>query len=63
MNFLHIPPHPTPNYSTLKELINQGRQKVLEATSALKSLPREPLEDIIGQLVSNREGRGQNSYC
>ncbi|XP_060783490.1 transcriptional regulator ATRX isoform X2 [Neoarius graeffei] len=34
----------------LEELINQGRQKVLEATSALKSLPREPLEDIIGQL-------------
>ncbi|KAI7801457.1 putative transcriptional regulator ATRX-like, partial [Triplophysa rosa] len=34
----------------LEDLINQGRQKVLEATSALKSVPREPLEDIISQL-------------
>ncbi|XP_066504540.1 transcriptional regulator ATRX isoform X2 [Hoplias malabaricus] len=34
----------------LEELINQGRQKVVEATNALKSLPREPLEDIIGQV-------------
>ncbi|XP_072520399.1 transcriptional regulator ATRX isoform X2 [Salminus brasiliensis] len=31
----------------LEELINQGRQKVVEATNALKALPREPLEDII----------------
>lgn len=43
--------------STLKELINQGRQKVLEATNALKALPREPLEDIIGHLVSNWDER------
>lgn len=42
--------------STLKELLNQGRQKVLEATNALKALPREPIEDIIGQLVSNWGG-------
>ncbi|KAA0709068.1 Transcriptional regulator ATRX [Triplophysa tibetana] len=34
----------------LEDLINQGRQKVLEATSALKSVPREPVEDIISQL-------------
>lgn len=34
----------------LEDLINQGRQKVLEATSALKSVPREPFEDIIAQL-------------
>uniref|UniRef100_A0AAR2K9B5 DNA helicase n=1 Tax=Pygocentrus nattereri TaxID=42514 RepID=A0AAR2K9B5_PYGNA len=36
--------------SMLKELINQGRQKVVEATNALKSLPRESLEDVIGQV-------------
>lgn len=36
-----------------KDLINQGRQKVMEATNALKSVPREPLEDIIAQVVSN----------
>lgn len=41
-------------HSTFKDLINQGRQKVLEATSALKSVPREPLEDIIAQVVSDR---------
>ncbi|XP_027010347.2 transcriptional regulator ATRX isoform X1 [Tachysurus fulvidraco] len=34
----------------LEELINQGRQKVVEATNALKALPREPLEDVIGQV-------------
>lgn len=45
--------------SALKDLINQGRQKVMEATNALKALPREPLEDIIGQLVSKRVERGQ----
>uniref|UniRef100_A0AAQ6AC07 DNA helicase n=1 Tax=Amphiprion ocellaris TaxID=80972 RepID=A0AAQ6AC07_AMPOC len=31
----------------LEDLINQGRQKVIEATNALKTLPRESLEDII----------------
>ncbi|KTF93548.1 hypothetical protein cypCar_00023833, partial [Cyprinus carpio] len=35
----------------LEELINQGRQKVMEAANALKSVPREPLEDIIGQVL------------
>uniref|UniRef100_A0A4W4F4B4 DNA helicase n=1 Tax=Electrophorus electricus TaxID=8005 RepID=A0A4W4F4B4_ELEEL len=34
----------------LEELINQGRQKVVEATNALKALPRQPLEDIISQV-------------
>ncbi|KAM9849958.1 transcriptional regulator ATRX isoform 2-T2 [Aulostomus maculatus] len=34
----------------LEELINQGRQKVIDATNALKSLPRESLEDIISRL-------------
>uniref|UniRef100_A0AAZ3QHM8 DNA helicase n=1 Tax=Oncorhynchus tshawytscha TaxID=74940 RepID=A0AAZ3QHM8_ONCTS len=32
------------------ELINQGRQKVMEATNALKFLPRESLEDTIGRV-------------
>ncbi len=40
--------------SVFKDLINQGRQKVLEATNALKSVPRESLEDIIAQVVSDR---------
>ncbi|XP_044218981.1 transcriptional regulator ATRX isoform X1 [Thunnus albacares] len=34
----------------LEDLINQGRQKVIEATNALKNLPRESLEDIIGRV-------------
>ncbi|XP_053180071.1 transcriptional regulator ATRX isoform X1 [Scomber japonicus] len=34
----------------LEDLINQGRQKVIDATNALKSLPRESLEDIIGRV-------------
>lgn len=42
----------------LKELINQGRQKVVEATNALKALPREALEDIIGQVVSDGRESG-----
>ncbi|XP_034037163.1 transcriptional regulator ATRX [Thalassophryne amazonica] len=34
----------------LEDLINQGRQKVLEATNALKTLPRDSLEDIIAKV-------------
>ncbi|XP_074504493.1 transcriptional regulator ATRX isoform X2 [Sebastes fasciatus] len=34
----------------LEDLINQGRQKVIEATNALKTLVRESLEDIIGRV-------------
>uniref|UniRef100_A0A8C7G8N3 DNA helicase n=1 Tax=Oncorhynchus kisutch TaxID=8019 RepID=A0A8C7G8N3_ONCKI len=37
-------------YSKWGELINQGRQKVMEATNALKFLPRESLEDTIGRV-------------
>lgn len=36
----------------VQSLINQGRQKVIEATNALKTLPREPLEDTISKVVS-----------
>lgn len=36
-----------------QSLINQGRQKVIEATNALKALPRESLEDVIAQVVSS----------
>lgn len=35
-------------------LINQGRQKVIEATNALKMVPRESLEDIISKVVRLR---------
>ncbi|XP_016110474.1 transcriptional regulator ATRX [Sinocyclocheilus grahami] len=34
----------------LEDLIYQGRQKVMEAANALKSVPREPMEDIIAQV-------------
>ncbi|KAK2904027.1 transcriptional regulator ATRX isoform X1 [Channa argus] len=34
----------------LEDLINQGRQKVIEATNALKSLARVSLEDTIGRI-------------
>lgn len=35
-----------------QDLVNQGRQKVIEATNALKTLSRETLEDIIARVVS-----------
>ncbi|KAK5605646.1 hypothetical protein CRENBAI_008563 [Crenichthys baileyi] len=35
----------------LEDLINQGRQKVIEATNALKSLARESVEDIIARIL------------
>ncbi|XP_056456095.1 transcriptional regulator ATRX isoform X2 [Gadus chalcogrammus] len=34
----------------LEDLINQGRQKVMEATNSLKTLQRESLEDIIARV-------------
>ncbi|KAM8907772.1 transcriptional regulator ATRX isoform 2-T2 [Spinachia spinachia] len=34
----------------LEDLINQGRQKVIEATTSLKTLARESLEDTIAKL-------------
>lgn len=40
------------SFICLQTLLNQGRQKVIEATNALKTLPREPLEDTIGKVVS-----------
>lgn len=40
-----------PCFVFAQELINQGRQKVIEATNALKSLSRESLEDIISRVV------------
>lgn len=36
----------------LQDLINQGRQKVIEATTSLKTLARESPEDTIARLVS-----------
>ncbi|XP_069027436.1 transcriptional regulator ATRX [Embiotoca jacksoni] len=38
------------NNQQLEDLINQGRQKVIEATNALKTLSRESLEDIIARV-------------
>ncbi|XP_040903531.1 transcriptional regulator ATRX [Toxotes jaculatrix] len=38
------------NNQQLEDLINQGRQKVIEATNALKTLSREPLEDTIARV-------------
>ncbi|XP_023672169.1 transcriptional regulator ATRX [Paramormyrops kingsleyae] len=39
----------------LEDLVNQGRQKVIEATNALKSLPRESLDETMQRLrVENR---------
>lgn len=34
----------------LEELVNQGRQKVIEATNMLKLMPRESMEDIISRV-------------
>uniref|UniRef100_A0A3P9C038 DNA helicase n=1 Tax=Maylandia zebra TaxID=106582 RepID=A0A3P9C038_9CICH len=41
---------PSMTNQQLEDLINQGRQKVIEATNALKSLSRESLEDIISRV-------------
>ncbi|XP_013890149.1 transcriptional regulator ATRX [Austrofundulus limnaeus] len=38
------------NNQQLEDLINLGRQKVIEATNSLKSLVRESLEDIIARV-------------
>lgn len=40
----------------LEGLINQGRQKVIEATNALKMFPRESLEDIISKVWQENPG-------
>ncbi|KAF7668687.1 hypothetical protein LDENG_00294610 [Lucifuga dentata] len=44
----------------LEELINQGRQKVLEASNALKSLPRESTEDSIARLWTENPALTEN---
>ncbi|XP_050984110.1 transcriptional regulator ATRX [Labeo rohita] len=44
----------------LEDLINQGRQKVMEATNALKSVPREPLEDIVAQVWKENPSLPEN---
>nr|XP_046261942.1 transcriptional regulator ATRX [Scatophagus argus] len=44
----------------LEDLINQGRQKVIEATNALKSLPRESLEDTIGRVWKENPSLTEN---
>uniref|UniRef100_A0A667Y8K6 DNA helicase n=1 Tax=Myripristis murdjan TaxID=586833 RepID=A0A667Y8K6_9TELE len=44
----------------LEDLINQGRQKVMEATNALKTLPRESLEDIIARVWKENPELSEN---
>ncbi|XP_041799426.1 transcriptional regulator ATRX [Chelmon rostratus] len=44
----------------LEDLINQGRHKVAEATNALKSLPRESLEDTIGRVWKENPSLTEN---
>lgn len=43
--------HHVASHICVQGLINQGRQKVIEATNALKMVPRESLEDIISKVV------------
>ncbi|XP_028816103.1 transcriptional regulator ATRX isoform X2 [Denticeps clupeoides] len=38
----------------LEEVVRQGRQNVIDATNALKSIPREPLEDLIGRIWKDK---------
>ncbi|KAK2849279.1 hypothetical protein Q5P01_009113 [Channa striata] len=44
----------------LEDLINQGRQKVIEATNALKSLARVSLEDTIGRVWKENPAFSEN---
>lgn len=44
----------------LEDLINQGRQKVLEASNSLKTLPRESYEDIIGRVWKENPSLTEN---
>ncbi|XP_070818931.1 transcriptional regulator ATRX [Chaetodon trifascialis] len=44
----------------LEDLINQGRLKVAEATNALKSLPRESLEDTIARVWKENPSLTEN---
>ncbi|OON97899.1 MAG: hypothetical protein ATN36_02160 [Epulopiscium sp. Nele67-Bin005] len=43
------------SFICFQDLINQGRQKVIQATTALKALQRESLEDTIARVVSVKE--------
>ena len=36
----------------MQDLVNQGRQKVIETSNAINSLQGEPLEDVISRIVS-----------
>uniref|UniRef100_A0A669BDN5 DNA helicase n=1 Tax=Oreochromis niloticus TaxID=8128 RepID=A0A669BDN5_ORENI len=49
-----------PCFVFAQELINQGRQKVIEATNALKSLSRESLEDIISRVWKENPALTEN---
>uniref|UniRef100_A0A669BGY6 DNA helicase n=1 Tax=Oreochromis niloticus TaxID=8128 RepID=A0A669BGY6_ORENI len=51
---------PSMTNQQLEELINQGRQKVIEATNALKSLSRESLEDIISRVWKENPALTEN---
>ncbi|CAN9514882.1 unnamed protein product [Ophioblennius macclurei] len=44
----------------LEDLINQGRQKVIQATNALKTLQREPLEDTIAAVWKENPALTEN---
>lgn len=44
----------------LEDLINQGRQKVIEATNALKNLSRESLEDTIARVWKENPSLTEN---
>uniref|UniRef100_A0A3B4ET51 DNA helicase n=1 Tax=Pundamilia nyererei TaxID=303518 RepID=A0A3B4ET51_9CICH len=51
---------PSMTNQQLEDLINQGRQKVIEATNALKSLSRESLEDIISRVWKENPALTEN---
>lgn len=44
-----------------QELINQGREKVVEATNSVTSARIQPLEDIISTIVSEMDNCRFNS--
>ncbi|CAL8263387.1 unnamed protein product [Lota lota] len=44
----------------LEDLINQGRQKVMEATNSLKTLQRDSLEDIIARVWQENPALTEN---
>uniref|UniRef100_A0A667Y7Y0 DNA helicase n=1 Tax=Myripristis murdjan TaxID=586833 RepID=A0A667Y7Y0_9TELE len=50
----------SPLFIFVQDLINQGRQKVMEATNALKTLPRESLEDIIARVWKENPELSEN---